>query len=84
MTRTAKSSGARIASTCGSSPRPTKLDGHSMSVSSVEICLEQLTYIVDTPASMADESVSAVGSQMSTLRRAASTGVRSTHSSADR
>ena len=55
-----------------------------MSVSSVEICLEQLTYIVDTPASMADESVSAVGSQMSTLRRAASTGVRSTHSSADR
>lgn len=52
---TPNNSGALIASTCGSSPRPTKLQ----TISPILLSIINGTHIVETPASIADESVSA-------------------------
>ena len=60
-TRTPNSAGARMASTCGSSPSPTKLcGGGTMYDERREGALVLLkTHMVETPASIAEESVSA-------------------------
>lgn len=70
---TPKSAGARMARTCGSSPRPTKLKKR-MSDTSAQTEIPE-TYIVETPASIAEDRVSAVKDRhQRTCRRARKLG----------
>jgi hypothetical protein len=62
-----------MASTCGSSPRPTKLR-RQYDKQNTLIVREEEHYMVETPASIAEDSVNAINSSLVWMMRMRKTG----------